>query len=331
MDHLNYINSLTARRMVEVLDRTFRMYREHFILFVMIVACVTVPLTILVQVTQTEKVTFNYWYGAEETQTETPASVIILGVFLQLVVVCLIAYSTSELALGYRPSIKEGLTRIIRRFFTLMLAMLLIGGIAALLFIGVSILLVALGDSLCGLLPLFLIIVISYFVWCASLYIIPMIIVEQVGFLLGVRRGMTLVKRRFWRNFWFVFNLVMIVLVLVLAFSQFTSLILGEANNNGTITLVVNLIIQIFIIPIAPIGLTLMYYDTRVHTEGLDLALITADNPTPRPIHIASPVPRDASITSQDVKNIVMLSLSFGGIIFGFYVLAVVFFESVYY
>ena len=42
-----------------------------------------------------------------------------------------------------------------------------------------------------------------------------------------------------------------------------------------------NTIIDVFIAPIWPVALTLLYYDTRVRVEGLDIALRTVNVPDP--------------------------------------------------
>jgi hypothetical protein len=47
MDGLSYQNPLVPRRLVEVIDRTFRIYRENFIAFIALVALVTVPVTLV--------------------------------------------------------------------------------------------------------------------------------------------------------------------------------------------------------------------------------------------------------------------------------------------
>jgi hypothetical protein len=154
-----------------------------------------------------------------------------------------------------------------------------------------------------------------------SVYAIPTITLERVGFLLGIRRAMVLAKQRFWRNFWFMIGILVIGWVIVIAFGQFTEFVLGSSTHGDTLIMVIDLAIEIFTIPILPIGLTLMYYDTRIRVEGLDLALMTVESPDPRPSDVPSPVAAYAFLTGQDVRNMVILALGIFAIGCGLYLL----------
>lgn len=322
--------ALVPRRMVEVLDHTFRMYRAHFLLFAGIVALVFLPMTALEQATQIEKPAY-YWGIEGATTTETRDSVTFLHALLQVIVVGgAIAYCTSEITLGRRASILPALSRAIRRAFTFIPALLVIGILFWGLLLLASLLMIPLAGKFWILLPILLMIAVMYLVMNAVFFILPTIILERVGFLLGIRRAMALSKRRFWRVFWFVFGLWMIWMVITVAFGQFIAFILGSSGDNEMILLVVDRTIQIFITPILPIGLTLMYYDARIRTEGLDLTLMTVTIPNPRLSDIPSPVPRDAGVTTQDVKNIIILSLGMAAILAGLYLLLVLIFETAY-
>ena len=61
---------------------------------------------------------------------------------------------------------------------------------------------------------------------------------------------------------------------------------LGGAQLINTLA---SAIINVLILPLFPISMTLLYYDTRTRVEGLDLALAALDKPDPRPADIASP------------------------------------------
>ncbi len=329
MDGLGSRDVLMPRRLVEIIDRTFRIYRENFVMFVFVVALVTIPITLLGLATQTEETVYNDWYNGEEKETDTPDSVILLGALLYVVVVGGgIIDCTSEYILGRKSSMVDALRKVIRRSFTIILALIAIGIIYLGLMFLLALIFIPTAGSLCVLLPLLLMLAVGYFAASAGLYILPTIILERVGFWLGIRRAMALAKRRFWRNFWFVIGILVIWLVITMAFGQFTVFLLGSSGSSHTILLWVNLAIQIFIIPILPVGLTLMYYDTRIRTEGLDLALMAVETLSPRLSDIPSPVPRDSRVTAQDVKNIVMLLLGIGAVFCSFYALILMLLEA---
>lgn len=324
MDGLSYQNPLRPRRLVEVLDSTFRMYRRNFLTFIGVAAIVTVSVTLLELATQTEQPVPEYPFGYYESQptTETPVWVSIVGVLLQLVVTgSVITYSASEINLGRKPSFIETFRKASRRFFPVTLGLIAIGIAFFLLGVLATLLLVYTAGSICLLMPMILLLSATYFLGCMSVYAIPTITLERVGFLLGIRRAMVLAKQRFWRNFWFVIGILVIWWVIDIVFGQFAKFVLGSTTDSDTLIMVIDLAIEIFTIPMLPIGLTLMYYDTRIRVEGLDLAMMTVEAPDPRPSDVPSPVPAYAFLAGQDVRNIVILALGIFAIGCGFYVL----------
>jgi hypothetical protein len=87
------------------------------------------------------------------------------------------------------------------------------------------------------------------------------------------------------------------------------------------ISIIIQAVIGIVISPILPIGLTLLYYDARVRTEGLDIALQTTGKPDARPEDIISP-PVDGP-NSKDFVNLgifviipFLLLVAYFGVIF---------------
>src|SRR5262249_16057057 len=69
---------------------------------------------------------------------------------------------------------------------------------------------------------------------------------------------------------------------------------------------VLNTATQIFLTPVLPIGLTLLYHDTRNRLEGLDFALQALGRPDARPSDVASPELRLA-LNSRDWLNIAII------------------------
>jgi hypothetical protein len=67
--------------------------------------------------------------------------------------------------------------------------------------------------------------------------------------------------------------------------------------------IVLQAIVSIFLAPVLPVALTLMYYDTRVRVEGLDIALQSVGKPDPRPADVMSP-PAHGFMTGRDYGNV---------------------------
>ena len=67
-------------------------------------------------------------------------------------------------------------------------------------------------------------------------------------------------------------------------------------------------VVSIFITPISPIAFTLMYYNIRFTTEGLNELLNTNVTPAQRPINFVSPVSR-FQFDRHDWRNIAILSV----------------------
>jgi hypothetical protein len=170
-----------------------------------------------------------------------------------------------------------------------------------------------------------------YFFLATAFCGVPVIMLEKVGVLLGIRRAFYLGKVRFWRVFGFFIGVTFIVRLIQLTLGVIAVLIVGtsfspssmffptspEATALGT---ALSTIISILTAPILPIGFTLMYYDTRIRVEGLDIILQAVDSPEPHPREVASPVP-PSLFNRQDALNIVLLVVGSFAICCGCYAL----------
>src|SRR5690554_6107601 len=106
-------NPLASRRLVEILDRTFRIYRENFVAFVALTAVVLVPVTLVGLAVQPNNIidkntTYNAVYPNARTAVTTANLVALLGALIQSVIINgLIMYMTSENILGRSTSVAE--------------------------------------------------------------------------------------------------------------------------------------------------------------------------------------------------------------------------------
>lgn len=304
---------LAASRVIDIIDRTFRLYRDKFVSFVALVALISVPITLLELVVDGGQTldNLNYYRSAVGYLREaiqvyaTPLMVFMIGVLLQHVFSYgLIVFITSETVLGRRVSIVEAFNAVSGKLATLMLAWLLVGTVF---------LISALGLFIAGIflfVPFLLLPVVFYFGLCVYVFIVPVVILEDVPLLTGVQRALSLAKMRFWRVLGFVVGIWLITLVLSQAFEYFTEFVLGTTRHRRMILIVVRAIIDLFIQPVLPVGLTLLYYDARIRSEGLDLALRLTHSAEPRLTDVISPQPGEALIVGRDIRNIVIFTVA---------------------
>lgn len=320
MEGLQYSNPLVPRRVVEIIDRAFQIYRENFVAFVALVAVVLVPITLVDLAVQPDTVdeyeTFAEYVDETHAANNTSTLVTLLGILIQGVIVNgLITYMTSESNLGRRISVAEAFSQIARRFLPLTGALIVAGILFLVLMVAVVL------ASFC-IFPLIALPVVLYWALCAYFYIVPVMILERVGILASIRRALILGKRRFWQNAGFTFGIWTITAVLTFAFSAFVLFVVESADEDSLLGVVVDLAIQIFITPILPIGLTLMYYDTRIRTEALDLALESVDTLNPRPSDLPSPESHEGILNNKDVRNIIIFTLILIVFFAGIFILA---------
>jgi hypothetical protein len=305
---------------LEILDRTFRLYRENFLRYAGLVAIVTVPLSVFnLLITQgylaqldNRDLSFAQRQAATSNYTLVIALVAIVVSIVQAVFVNgTLTYMASENHLGRKVSIAEAFSSARGRFMTLFLALLIfylvIGALAA-----VSALTVA---CFVGILGLGLVVYMGVNI---NVFLAPTIVLENVSVMQGINRGWGLAKARFWTVLGLMALIIVISIVLQLAFSVlqqlFSQQVVASASIQGSslVGVIIETIIAVFVAPISPIALTLLYYDTRVRLEGLDIALAATGNPNARPSDVISPLP-DSALRGKDYANILILIV--GGIV----------------
>lgn len=310
---------LSPSRVVDVIDRTFRIYRNNFVIFITLVALVTVPMALLQYFVQEHAAdsdaairTFNFGgrtYTTSESTNLASESLVplllvqLLGIVLQVVVVGgLITVITSENFLGRRVSLGEAFALAKGRFATLLGALIIYGIIYFVIFFAV-----VLSGSIC-IIPFILLPVVGYFFLTNYFFLAPVLVLENVGAGFGLRRALELGKVRFWSVFGFVVALWIITAIINAAFGSTAGLLAFSSRyTDNLIGILLSTVIDVFIKPIMPIGLTLMYYNIRTRIEGLDLALLALGKPDARPSDIPSPAPEHTLMTRQDMGNIVLL------------------------
>jgi hypothetical protein len=105
----------------------------------------------------------------------------------------------------------------------------------------------------------------------------PVIILEQRGLWTAMRRSASLSKGRKWHILNTLGLVAIIYYVLVLGFSLLASL-----SGNFVVSTVMSAVVTVLVYPVVAIAETLLYYDARIQSEGLDIELMTdALDPSP--------------------------------------------------
>jgi hypothetical protein len=113
------------------------------------------------------------------------------------------------------------------------------------------------------------------FVWPLVLCVGPVLGVEEVGAIAGMRRSWRLGARRYWACFWVALCAGLIAQVLVLSFGLLPALLGSVVGPSwGWVVLAAgNTVAELIAIPFVAAAAALAYIDIRVRTEGLDLEL----------------------------------------------------------
>jgi hypothetical protein len=150
-------------------------------------------------------------------------------------------------------------------------------------------------------------------------FIMPVFVLERTGIVQGLSRAWFLAKSRFWPLLGVSVAIYLISFLVQLGLYVIEFVVIGNllsAASLTTITIIRTLIqavIGIFVAPLLPFTYTMMYYDTRIRVEGLDIALQSLDTADPRPNALTSP-PAGKFMSSQDWRNAGLLAL--GGVVF---------------
>jgi hypothetical protein len=302
----------------ELLDRTFRLYRNHFWLFagiMLVPSAVSIPFMVLIFSMQGSAVT-----GAP------PLPKVVLGMVLfGMAFLCLFCavhafaigattYAVSESYLGRKVTVREAYGKVRGSFWRIIgvvvvallraYGMLIVAGIGIAVVVGISAgILAAIGR---GQVPPIVGIIIGLTMFLAYLagialwmlwslryaVSIPALLLEKLGVLAALRRSVHLTRGRRWQMLVAIFLCTMIAYVGVIVFQgpflmtmmlsartgQFPEWLAYAFAMSGAVGGAITG-------PILLIALVLSYYDTRIRKEAFDLQFMMSslDQPAPAP------------------------------------------------
>jgi hypothetical protein len=320
----------------ELLDQAIRLYRRNFLNFIGIIAVVQIPLGLLqfglaliqLQANPALAVTPR----GEPTQTQlspafwasTGGSFVVALISFVLVQGVATAAMTRAVADNYlgTPTGFTGAYRRIGHAWLPLLGTLFLAALAGiLLFVWFLVPCVGWATGL-GILAFYSGVIVPM--------VAPIVVLERKSSYPAMRRAWDLARRRYWPVVGFVtlillFNLIVISGPNLLISAVFQGLFLRQAANRAAllsaqviIESLLSLIFSLLYVPLQLIGFTLLYFDLRVRTEGLDLAMLTQDAAAASPDTVlttqAPPAERGGLITGRELGNFFLLSLGFGAI-----------------
>jgi len=270
----------------DILDETFRLYRENFVLFLAIVAIIEVPAQIInllitlsvpipATVTSSGSLTtaqVNDLVNATATRTGLTSLTTLVTAFATAIMTAALAVAISNRYLDRTATVGESYRATLNRLGSLLVAIVWTGfrlillAIACVVIIGIPFLI--------------------YFAVAWSL-LSQVVMLENVSGGSASARSRELIRGYWWKTLGL--NIVVVLLVVIL--SSIPALIAGAAFSTGAgstsgrilIVGIVGLIIGVLVRPIQIIATTLLFYDLKIRKEAFDLEAMVQQAAPPAP------------------------------------------------
>jgi hypothetical protein len=327
---------LRPLRLVELLDRAIRLYRRNFFKFVGIVAVMQIPITLftlLSSLPTTIEVQVTNTLSYNESQLLATGGMCITAIITLVLVqgfaTAALTRAVADNYLGQPISFVGAYRKISRVWLRLVGVMLLAGLISLALMLWFIIPCIGWVTGIGILL---------FFSQAITPLAVPIIVIEGQSGYPAIRRAWDLARRRFWWVVGFVailylFNQIVVggpsFLIGILAVTLGDSLIeTGGAVSAQTLQTIAQtlatMIANLLYLPLQLSCMTLLYFDLRIRTEGLDLALLadsTLREGTDVEALIAQSPPAESTglVTWPELGNFALLSLGAAAIGLVFY------------
>jgi len=277
----------------ELLDRTFFLYRNNFVLFAGIAAVAELPVIAL----RLGNIALVL-HGVPISRTAATIATL-FGVFVTLSVSqAATVIAVSNLHLERRSTIRSAyalasraIARVIWISFLVGIAIPCVIGFTIGFLLAIALFLVGLdriggGAAFIGPVIMIVMAAVAALVWLRWALVVPVTVLEQTGLKSSIRRSRFLTRDTAGR----IFVVCILVLVLtwaarvtfqlpVFAVERWTAISTGRVAHNGSLVFLAlgASAGAILMGPLLTIALTLQYYDSRVRKEGFDLELMMAN------------------------------------------------------
>jgi len=329
------IASLRPRRLGEILDQAIRMYRRNFATFTGIVALIFIPFMLITQVITYffSKVMGTVQYDPSVVLTPSfllpYAGVSVVGILrfilLDGLASAVISRAVTDQLTGQPTGILQAYQRIGSSWGRIILTLTLMVFIIFLLVLAT--LIPCVGWLIGPGMLIFIGLVVNPL-------LAPTLALENKGVGASIRRAWDLGRQRFWWLLGFMIILYLLALLIVSGPSFIVSFVLAALfgaqfqTDYSLITTIANglvaIITGVLYIPLQFTAFTLVYYDLRIRTEGLDLSLLSLQN-SEAPIDgevirdIPTPGPSETLVKWNEVGNFAIITIGVGGLCALFY------------
>ena len=277
----------------ELLDRTFRLFRRHFLTFALIAIIMQLPASILQIGSALMLNNFTFDPLAENPFPNTdlilPTVLVTFGIgFASFIITqvgtAALTQAVADSYLGRPVSFDSAFSRMGNTWFTLILATI-VGG---LFIFGLTIPII-----LGSLIPClgFLVALLGFFFLGGIASILlsllpPVVVLERAGVIDAVKRAWALSKLRFWWVLGYLFLLSVLTFVIIFGpaavIGGVLGIILGETSilAQSIVQQSATLVLTAVFLPIRIAAITLMYFDLRIRFEGFDLVVLASASRT---------------------------------------------------
>jgi len=273
----------------ELFDRTFRLFRQHFVTFLTIAVITQLPISVFQilstvlagRVVSTANLETSFLTGQFVGATILIFFVVlILSAVVSQIGTAALTTAISDSYLGRQISFDNAFHRMGNTWFTLILASIVAG-----LFIfalTIPVILVSFIPCLGALVALVGFLFIGATANILISLLPPVVVLEKLGAIESVKRAWALGKLRFWWVFGYLLLLGILTVLIIMGPSALVSflipLIMGNTNVviQSIIQQSASLVLTAVFLPIRLAAITLMYFDLRIRFEGFDLMVLAA-------------------------------------------------------
>jgi hypothetical protein len=284
----------------EILDRTFQLYRSHFLMFAGI-SCFAAGLDLVWKLVQTTAVRAVQHHVGSVALGGVSAGFglvsFIVYVIVSAVAMAAISRAVSAIYLGQPTGITQAYREVKPRWFRYVrlaaAALFMSWGPAiliSLVILGIAVAIPGFSNAIGPVIALAILsfsffLIIPFGIWMMLRYsvCVPASLFEDLGVRASLKRSIHLSKGAMQKLSIFVLILLVWVISAVITYAGLTPLLISvfrTAFSHGTpvisvgmtiYTLTIQFIVASITIPLYAIGLTLFYYDARIRKEGFDV------------------------------------------------------------
>jgi hypothetical protein len=284
----------------EILDRTFQLYRSHFLMFAGI-SCFAAGLDLVWKLVQTTAVRAVQHHVGSVALGGVSAGFGLLSftvyIIVSAVAMAAISRAVSAIYLGQPTGITQAYREVKPHWFRYVrlatAALFMSWGPAiliSLVILGIAVAIPGFSNAIGPVIALVILsfsflLIIPFGIWMLLRYAVcvPASLFEDLGVRASLKRSIHLSKGAMQKLSIFVLILLVWVITAVITYAGLTPLLISvfrTAFSHGTpvisvgmtiYTLTIQFIVASITIPLYAIGLTLFYYDARIRKEGFDV------------------------------------------------------------